>query len=66
MLSIYAKEKPFILEDAVNILRNDEDQDATKCCNARTRSARRRRVMKDPGRGSGESKRTVKMVNRNK
>ena len=50
MLSIYAKEKSFLLEDAGNVPRNDED--ATKCSNARTRS--------------GESNGTVEMVNRNK
>jgi len=33
----------FFPEDAVNVPRNEED--ATKCCNAGTRSARRRRVI---------------------
>ena len=42
---IYAKEieKEFFPEDAVNVPRNEED--ATKCCNAGTRSARRGRVI---------------------
>ena len=43
---IYAKEieKAFFPEDAVNVPRNEED--ATNCCNAGTRSARRRRVIR--------------------
>ena len=36
-------EKAFFPEDAVNVPRNEED--ATTYCNARTRSARRRRVI---------------------
>jgi len=36
-------EKAFYPEDAVNVPRNEED--ATKCCNAGARSARRRRVI---------------------
>ena len=36
-------EKAFFPENAVNVPRNEED--ATKCCNAGTRSARRRRVI---------------------
>ena len=40
---IYAKEKAFVPEDAVNFPRNKED--AKKCCNARTRLTRRRRVI---------------------
>ena len=61
----YAKEKACLLEDVVNVPRNGED--ATKCCNARTRSARRRRVI---GRVlaeelHGELKEAVEMVDRN-
>ena len=40
---ICAKEESFLPEDAVNVPRNEEDE--TKHCNARTRSARRRRVL---------------------
>ena len=40
---VYAKEKAFVPEDAVNVPRNKED--ATKCCNARTRLPQRRRVI---------------------
>ena len=40
---VYAKEKVFLPEDAVNIPRNDED--ARKCCYARIRSERRRHVI---------------------
>ena len=60
-------EKVFLPEDADNVSRNEED--ATKCCNARTCSARGHHVT---GRvlakelESGESNGTIKMVNRNK
>ena len=39
----YAKEEAFLPEDAVNVSRNGEY--ATMCCNARTRFARRHRVI---------------------
>ena len=60
-------EKVFLPEDADNVPRNEED--ATKCCNARTCSASGHHVT---GRvlakelESGESNGTIKMVNRNK
>ena len=37
---IYAKEKGFLPEDAVNVPKDEEDP--TKCCNSGTGSARRR------------------------
>ena len=63
---VYANEKAFIPEDAVNVRRKEDD--AKKCCNARTRSARRRHVMdrKGLGQGAEESNEIVEMVNRNK
>ena len=60
---IYAKEKAFLPDDAVNVLQND----AKKCCNAGTRSAHRHVChRKGPGRGTEEANVTVEIVNRNK
>ena len=58
------KESGFLPEDAVNAPRNVED--ATKCCSTGTRSARPRRGILGPARGSGEPNVAVGIVNRNK